>query len=99
VKVRDNGRPGSLNGVSEFDVALQIVSEEVALVHVLDSRADNAKLAPGKAGQNQNCSGVFDPKTLQYHDVIQYHGQTFQLHFELVNKSKLEIKLVSLTGL
>jgi probable HAF family extracellular repeat protein len=99
VKVHHSGRPDSFNLVDEYDIALQVMTEERVLVHVLDFRADITNGATDETGQIYNCSGVFDLQTLQYHDVVQYRGQTFQVLFQLVNEATLEMKLVSLVEL
>ena len=95
LRVFTNGAPAPINGISQFDVGLKIVSSTDATVQITKSRAFNAISALNEDGQLPDCSGVFETTTGLYTDIIQSGTTVLDTKWNLIDPKQLILKLES----
>ncbi|MDB2444969.1 hypothetical protein N9X66_07445, partial [Gammaproteobacteria bacterium] len=95
LRVFTNGAPAPINGISQFDVGLKIVSSTDATVQITKSRAFNAISALNEDGQLPDCSGVFETTTGLYTDIIQSGTTVLDTKWNLIDPKQLILKLQS----
>lgn len=89
--------PGSIGGISEYDVGFDIVSTEHGVLQVSSSRPFNADKARNENNDLPECSGIFDTISNTYTDTIQAGNQVLRVSFELTNAAYLEFTLHSIS--
>jgi hypothetical protein len=95
LRVFTNGAPAPINGISQFDVGLKIVSSTDATVQITKSRAFNAISALNEDGQLPDCSGVFETTTGLYTDIIQSGTTVLDTKWNLIDPKQLILQLQS----
>jgi hypothetical protein len=90
-----DGLLSSSNGISQFDIGLQVVSLADTTVQITKSREFNATGALNENAQPPDCSGQFETTTSLYTDIIQVNSSVLETVWSLIDSTKLILKLVS----
>ncbi|MAV33461.1 MAG: hypothetical protein CMQ02_08515 [Gammaproteobacteria bacterium] len=88
-----NGLPSSANGISQFDIGLQVVSASDATVQITKLREFNIIGALNENAQSPDCSGVFETTTGLYTDVIEVSNSILETTWTLIDANNLILKL------
>jgi hypothetical protein len=91
--------PGSIGGISEYDIGFGIVSVEQGILRVSNSRPFNTGKARNENNELPACSGIFETTTNTYTDIIQAGAQILRVSFGLTDAANLEFTLLSVTEL
>jgi hypothetical protein len=95
LRIFTDGLPSSVNGVSQFDMGLEVVSLSEVTVQITKSREFNAISALNEKGQLPDCSGVFETTTGVYTDIIQTDTSVLETTWSLIDPTNLILKLDS----
>jgi len=95
LRLLNNGESIEIDGVGRFDIALEIVSIEEAIIRITRFRAFNDEGALNEFGQEPSCSGSFETTLNIYEDIIQVGVQTLTVTFDLIDPVNLEFKLLN----
>lgn len=90
-----NGLPSSANGISQFDIGLQVVSASDATVQITKSREFNIIGALNENAQSPDCSGVFETTRGLYTDIIKVSNSILETTWTLIDANNLILKLTS----
>jgi len=71
LRIYSGGVPGSIGGISEYDIGFGIVSVEQGILRVSNSRPFNTGKARNENNELPACSGIFETTTNTYTDIIQ----------------------------
>ncbi len=88
-----NGLPSSANGISQFDIGLQVVSASDATVQITKLREFNIIGALNENAQSPDCSGVFETTSGLYTDVIEVSNSILETTWTLIDANNLILKL------
>ena len=88
-----NGLPSSANGISQFDIGLQVVSASDATVQITKLREFNIIGALNENAQSPDCSGVFETTSGLYTDVIKVDNSILETTWTLIDANNLILKL------
>lgn len=94
-KLSTDGLAISSNGISQFDIGLDVLSPSDGMIQIIKSRAFNKTGALNEEAQFPDCSGIFETTTGLYTDIIQVNDSAFQTVWDLIDSIKLIFKLVS----
>ena len=96
LRIFTDGSPSSVNGVSQFDVGLELIpSLTGVMVKIAKFREFNAISALNEDGQTPDCSGKFETTTGVYTDIIQTDTSVLETTWSLIDPNKLILKLDS----
>jgi hypothetical protein len=95
LRVFTDGLPSSVNGISQFDMGLEVVSLPEATVQITKFREFNAISALNEKGQTPDCSGIFETTTGVYTDIIQTDTSVLETTWNLIDPTNLILKLDS----
>jgi len=95
LRIFTDGLPSSVNGISQFDMGLEVVSLPEATVQITKFREFNAISALNEKGQTPDCSGVFETTTGVYTDIIQTDSSVLETTWNLIDPTNLIFKLDS----
>lgn len=95
VRTVENGIPTAIGGIEQFDIAMKIISYELGVIQITNSRLFNADDVRNENNELPDCSGVFELSTNLYTDIIQVGNQVFEVVFELRDSVNLEFDLVN----
>lgn len=95
LRIFTDGLPSSVNGVSHFDMGLEVVSLSEATVQITKFREFNAISALNEDGQTPDCSGIFETTTGVYTDIIQTDTSVLETTWNLIDPTNLILKLDS----
>ena len=90
-----NGLASSSNGISQFDIGLEVVSLSDLTVQITKSREFNIIGALNEKVQAPDCSGIFETTTGLYTDIIQANSSVLETVWSLIDSTKLILKLIS----
>ena len=103
-----NGEPISYNGISQLEVNFAVVSDELGIIRLINSRNFNSLNLLDSNDEEPDCSGQFDTSTNVYADTIEttfsYSGlqdmvisivKTFDMKFTLYDGENLLFRLES----
>lgn len=88
-----NGLPSSANGISQFDIGLQVVSASDATVQITKLREFNIIGALNENARSPDCSGVFETTSGLYTDVIEVSNSILETTWTLIDADNLILKL------
>jgi hypothetical protein len=88
-----NGLPSSANGISQFDIGLQVVSVSDATVQITKLREFNIIGALNENARSPDCSGVFETTSGLYTDVIEVSNSILETTWTLIDADNLILKL------
>ena len=88
-----NGLPSSANGISQFDIGLQVVSASDATVQITKLREFNIIGALNENARSPDCSGVFETTSGLYTDVIEVSNSILETTWTLIDANNLILKL------
>ncbi len=94
-KLSTDGLTISSNGISQFDIGLDVLSLSDGTIQIIKSREFNKTGALNEEAQFPDCSGIFETTTGLYTDIIQVNDSAFQTVWNLIDSIKLIFKLVS----
>jgi hypothetical protein len=95
LRIFTDGLPSSVNGVSQFDMGLEVVSLSEATVQITKFREFNAISALNEDAQTPDCSGIFETTTGVYTDIIQTNTSVLDTTWNLIDPTNLILKLDS----
>ena len=95
LRVFTDGLPGSVGGISEFDIGLKVVSLSEATVQITKFREFNAIGALNENAQIPDCSGIFETTTGIYTDIIVAGDSVLDTTWSLIDPTNLILKLDS----
>ena len=95
VRTVENGIPTAIGGIEQFDIAMKIISYELGVIQITNSRLFNADDVRNENNELPDCSGIFELSTNLYTDIIQVGNQVFEVVFELRDSVNLEFDLVN----
>ncbi|MBT5798060.1 MAG: hypothetical protein HOI09_11805 [Porticoccaceae bacterium] len=95
LRVFTDGLPGSVGGISEFDIGLRVVSLSEATVQISKFREFNAIGALNENAQTPDCSGIFETTTGIYTDIIVAGDSVLDTTWSLIDPTNLILKLSS----
>jgi hypothetical protein len=95
LRIFTDGLPGSVNGVSEFDIGLTVVSLDEATVQITQYREFNAIGALNENVELPDCSGKFETMTSVYTDIIEVGDSVLDTTWILIDSTNLILKLSS----
>ena len=108
LRLTTNGEPFSYNGITQLEGNFVVVSDELGIIKLTNSRSFNSLNLLTSANEKPDCSGEFDTQTNVYKDTIEttfsYAGlqsmqidvvKTFDMSFKLYDGEKLLFKLES----
>ena len=95
LRVFTDGLPGSVGGISEFDIGLRIVSLSEATVQITKFREFNAIGALNENAELPDCSGIFETTTGIYTDIIVAGDSILGTTWRLIDPTNLILKLDS----
>ena len=95
LRVFTDGLPGSVGGISEFDIGLKVVSLSEATVQITKFREFNAIGALNENAQIPDCSGIFETTTGIYTDIIVAGDSVLDTTWSLIDPTNLILKLSS----
>ena len=90
-----HGLSGSVGGISEFDIGLNVVSLSEATVQITKFREFNAIGALNENAQTPDCSGIFETTIGVYTDIIQTETSVLETTWNLIDPTNLILKLYS----
>ena len=90
-----DGLASSLNGISQFDIDLKVVSLSDSTVQVDQSRQFNTIGAFNESAESPDCSGKFETTTGVYTDIIQVGTSVLDTTWSLIDSTNLILKLSS----
>ena len=94
-----DGLASSLNGISQFDIDLKVVSLSDSTVQVDQSRQFNTIGAFNESAESPDCSGKFETTTGVYTDIIQVGTSVLDTTWSLIDSTNLILKLDDYTEL
>ena len=83
----------SANGISEFDIGLEVVSLSEATVQIIKYREFNANGASNENGEPPHCSGKFETTTGGYTDIMQTGTSVLDTTWSLIDPASMILKL------
>ena len=95
LRVFTDGLPGSVGGISEFDIGLKVVSLSEATVQITKFREFNAIGALNENAQTPDCSGIFETTTGIYTDIIVAGDSVLDTTWSLIDPTNLILRLSS----
>jgi len=95
LRIFSEGLPSSVNGISQFDMGLEVVSLSEVTVQITKFREFNAIGALNEDGQTPDCSGTFETTTGVYTDIIQTPTSVLETTWSLIDPTNLILKLES----
>ena len=95
LRVFTDGLPGSVGGISEFDIGLKVVSLPEATVQITKFREFNAIGALNDNAQIPDCSGIFETTTGIYTDIIVAGDSVLDTTWSLIDPTNLILRLSS----
>jgi len=108
LRLMTNGEPISYNGISQLEVNFAVVSDELGIIRLINSRNFNSLNLLDSNNDKPDCSGQFDTSTNVYADTIEttfsYSGlqdmvisivKTFDMKFTLHDGENLLFRLES----
>ena len=108
LRLTTNGEPISYNGISQLEVNFAVVSDELGIIRLINSRNFNSLNLLDSNDEKPDCSGQFDTSTNVYADTIEttfsYSGlqdmvisivKTFDMKFTLYDGENLLFRLDS----
>jgi len=95
LRIFTDGLPGSAGGISEFDIALTIVSLDEATVQITKYREFNTIGALNENVELPDCSGKFETTTSVYTDIIEVGDSVLETTWSLIDPTNLILKLSS----
>ena len=108
LRLTTNGEPISYNGISQLEVNFAVVSDELGIIRLINSRNFNSLNLLDSNNEKPDCSGQFDTSTNVYQDTIEttfsYSGlknmvnnfvKTFDMKFTLYDGENLLFRLDS----
>ena len=95
LRVFTNGLSSSVNGISQFDMGLEVVSLSEVTVQVTKFREFNASGVLNEHAQTPDCSGIFETTTGVYTDIIQTNTSLLETTWSLIDPTNLILKLDS----
>jgi len=93
LRIFTDGSPSSVNGISQFDMGLEVVSLSEVTVRITKFREFNAIGALNEDGQTPDCSGKFETTTGVYTDIIQTDTSVLETTWSLIDPTNLILKL------
>ena len=93
LRIFTDGSPSSVNGISQFDMGLEVVSLSEVTVRITKFREFNAIGALNEDGQTPDCSGIFETTTGVYTDIIQTDTSVLETTWSLIDPTNLILKL------
>ena len=93
LRIFTEGLPSSVNGISQFDMGLEVVSLSEVTVQITKFREFNAIGALNEDGQTPDCSGKFETTTGVYTDIIQTDTSVLETTWSLIDPTNLILKL------
>ena len=91
LRVFINGLPGSVNGISQFDMALEVVPLSEATVQIPKFREFNATGALNECAQTPDCSCIFETTTGVHTDIIQINTSFLETTWSLISPTTATI--------
>ena len=102
LKVKTDGSPTTLNGISESDVRFDVLSLEEGTVQVGATRAFNiigAKTSPlfveSENSSSPDCSGTFENATGVYTDLVKSGSSVLNISWSLIDAENLILRINS----
>jgi hypothetical protein len=90
-----DGLPSSVNGISQFDMGLEVVSLSEATVQITKFREFNTIGALNENAETPDCSGIFETTTGIYTDIIVAGDSVLDTTWSLIDPTNLILKLDS----
>ncbi|MDA9578856.1 hypothetical protein N9S52_02830 [Gammaproteobacteria bacterium] len=90
-----DGLPSSVNGISQFDMGLEVVSLSEATVQITKFREFNTIGALNENAETPDCSGIFETTTGIYTDIIVAGDSVLETTWRLIDPNNLILKLDS----
>ena len=87
--------PSSVNGISQFDMGLEVVSLSEATVQITKFREFNTIGALNENAETPDCSGIFETTTGIYTDIIVAGDSVLDTTWSLIDPTNLILKLDS----
>ena len=95
VRTLENGIPTAIGGIEKYDIAMKIISYELGIIQITNSRLFNSDGVRNESNELPDCSGMFELSTNLYTDIIQVGNQVFEVVFELRDSVNLDFDLVN----
>ena len=95
LRIFTDGLPGSVDGISEFDIGLTVVSLDEATVQITKYREFNTIGALNENVELPDCSGKFETTTSVYTDIIEVGDSVLDTTWSLIDPTNLILKLSS----
>ena len=93
IRLYTNGYPAEHGGISEFGIALKIVSLPDSTIQIIKSREFNKSGAFNENAESPDCSGKFETNTGVYIDLIQTDNGVLDTTWSLIDPIELIFKL------
>ena len=93
LRVFTDGLPGSVDGMRDLDIGLEVVSQSEATVQITTFREFNAIGALNENAQTPDCSGKFETTTGVYTDIIMVDDSILETKWSLIDPINLILKL------
>jgi len=93
LRVFTDGLPGSVDGMRELDIGLEVVSQSEATVQITTFREFNAIGALNENAQTPDCSCKFETTTGVYTDIIMVDDSILETKWSLIDPINLILKL------
>ena len=90
-----DGFQSSSNGISQFDIGLEVVSLGDATVRIVKFREFNEVDALNENEEMPDCSGKFETKTGVFSDIIKAGTSILDTSWSLIDSGNLILKLMS----
>ena len=90
-----DGLPSSVNGISQFDMGLEVLSLSEATVQITKFREFNTIGALNENAETPDCSGIFETTTGIYTDIIVAGDSVLDTTWSLIDPTNLILKLDS----
>jgi len=95
LRIFTDGLPGSVDGISQFDIGLTVVSLDEATVQITKFREFNTSGALNENAELPDCSGKFETTTSVYTDIIEVGDSVLDTTWSLIDPTNLILKLSS----